>query len=350
MATENFSQMTTKKLQALLNTASDEDKAAIQAVLDARTQAETPAVQGVAEGQEYNDPDYTPSPEEEAAYEEAEKNGGKLPEKAKERMTDEQRAALAAELREKVVNHKCQVVPFNTAEWVDGVVMGVVEDKRSNKVLFAIKLEDGRRVVKVHDSNLIKIFDEVVERTVTRRTGTIREKVEKTPWTPELMESDIAAVAVNVGKMVSYPDGDQTIEGRIVSIVPDKRSQRCLYRIEIPMPTEEDPKAVKYAHKVTTLAELTIAEDFDEAGMALNNKFTERRAKASSKEVLTPETKVLRAEEALKKAEEAFAKAEATLKARQEALEAAKTEYKEYLDAQAPAPQEAETEELEPLA
>lgn len=347
MATKNFSQMTTKKLQALLNTASDEDKAAIQAVLDARMQAETPMVQGQAEGQVYIDPDNPPTPEDEARWA-AEEAAAAAPKK--DRMSDEQRAALAAELREKVVNHKCQVVPFNTAEWVDGVVMGVVEDKRSNKVLFAIKLEDGRRVVKVHDSNLIKIFDEVVERTVTRRTGTIREKVEKTPWTPELMESDIAAVAVNVGKMVSYPDGDQTIEGRIISIVPDKRSQRCLYRIEIPTPTEEDPKAVKYAHKVTTLAELTIAEDFDEAGMALNNKFTERRAKASSKEVLTPETKVLRAEEALKKAEEAFAKAEATLKARQEALKAAKAEYKEYLDAQAPAPQEAETEDPEPLA
>ena len=335
MATKNFSQMTTKKLQALLNTASDEDKAAIQAVLDARMQAETPAVQGVAEGQEYNDPEYTLSPEEEAAYAAAEANGGKLPEPKKDRMTDEQRIKLAAELRETAVNHKCQVVPFNTAEWVNGVIAGVVEDKRSNKVLFAIKLEDGRRVVKVHDSNLIKIFDEVVEKTVTRRTGTAREKVEKTPWTPEQLEADVAAVAVNVGKMVTYTDGEQTVEGRIVSIVPDKRSQRCLYRIEIAMPTEEDPKAVKYAHKVTSLAELTIAEDFDETGMQLNNKFMERRAKAATKEVLTPETKVFRSEEALKKAEEAFAKAEATLKARQEALAAAKAEYDEYLNSQA---------------
>lgn len=349
MATKNFSRMTTKKLQALLATASEEDAAAIQAVLDARTQAEVPAVQGTAEGQEYNDPDHTPTEEEEAMYAAAEENGGKLPENKKERMSDEQRAKLAAELRESVVNHKCQVVPFNTVEWVDGVVMGVVEDKRSNKVLFAIKLEDGRRVVKVHDSNLIKIFDEVVERQTTRRTGTIREKVEKTPWTPENMEADIAVVAVNVGKMVSYPDGDNTVEGRIISIVPDKRSQRCLYRIEIAVPTEEDPKAVKYAHKVTTLAELTIAEDFDEAGMELNNKYVERRAKAASKEVLSPETKVFNAEAALKKAEEAFAKAQATLEARQKALEAAKAEYKEYLDSQS-TETAAETAQEEPLA
>ena len=345
MATRNFSQMTTKKLQALLNTASDEDKAAIEAVLNARMQAETPMVQGQAEGQVYIDPECPPTPEDEAiwAAEEAAKDAPK-----KERMTDEERIKLAAELRETAVNHKCQVVPFNTAEWVDGVIAGVVEDKRSNKVLFAIKLEDGRRVVKVHDSNLIKIFDEVVEKTVARRTGTAREKVEKTPWTPEQLEADVAAVAVNVGKMVTYPDGEQTVEGRIVSIVPDKRSQRCLYRIEVAMPTEEDPKAVKYAHKVTSLAELTIAEDFDETGMDLNNKFAERRAKAATKEVLTPEAKVFRAEEALKKAEEAFAKAEATLKARQEALAAAKAEYDEYLNSQTG--NTAEPVENDPLA
>ena len=336
--------MTTKKLQALLNTASDEDKAEIQAVLDARTQAETPAVQGQAEGQEYNNPEYTPTAEEEAAYAEAEKNGGKLPEPKKDRMTDEQRAKLAEELRETAVNHKCQVVPFNTAEWLDGVIVGVVEDKRSNKVLFAIKLEDGRRVVKVHDSNLIKIFDEVVEKTVARRTGTARERVEKTPWTPEQMEADVAAVAVNVGKKVSYTDGEQVVEGRIVSIVPDKRSQRCLYRIEIPTPTETDPKAVKYAHKVTSLAELTIAEDFDEAGMELNNKFVERRAKAATKEVLTPETKYLKAQEAYTKAEEAYAKAGSVLNARKEALDAAKAEYDAFIASQA-----GESEDNEPL-
>lgn len=345
MATKNFSQMTTKKLQALLNTASDEDKAAIEAVLNARMQAETPMVQGQAEGQVYIDPECPPTPEDEAIWA-AEEAAAAAPKK--DRMSDEERAKLAEELRETAVNHKCQVVPFNTAEWVDGVVVGVVEDKRSNKVLFAIKLEDGRRVVKVHDSNLIKIFDEVVERTAARRAGTAREKVEKTPWTPEQLEADVAAVAVNVGKMVTYPDGEQTVEGRIVSIVPDKRSQRCLYRIEIAMPTEEDPKAVKYAHKVTSLAELTIAEDFDETGMDLNNKYTERRAKAATKEVLTPETKVFRAEEALKKAEEAFAKAEATLKARQEALAAAKAEYYEYLNQQPGG--NAETVENDPLA
>lgn len=43
MATKKFNQVTTKKLNALLATASDEDKAAIEAVLAAREQAQAPA-------------------------------------------------------------------------------------------------------------------------------------------------------------------------------------------------------------------------------------------------------------------------------------------------------------------
>ena len=53
-------------------------------------------------------------------------------------MTDEERHVLAEELK-KNVNHRCQAVPFNTVEWVDGYIAGVIEEKRSNKVLYAIK-------------------------------------------------------------------------------------------------------------------------------------------------------------------------------------------------------------------
>lgn len=330
MATKNFSQMTTKKLNALIETASDEDRAAIQEVLNSRAQAEQPAQQ---KEQVYIDPECPPTPEDEAAWA-AEEAAAAEPKREKVRMTDEERTALAAELREKFVNHRCQVVPFNTAEWVDGVVTGIVEDKRSNKVLFAVKLEDGRRVVKVHDSNLIKVTEEVVERTVARRVNTAREKVEKTPWTPEQMEADIAAVAVNVGKMVTYKEGEVDVEGRIISIVPDKRSQRCLYRIEVPIHTEDGKAAVKYAHKVSTLTTLTIAEDFDEVGAELNEKFIARRANAVSKEPITPESRVFKAEEAFKKAEEALRKAQETYDARKATLENVKAEYDAYLASQ----------------
>lgn len=335
MATKDFSKMTTKKLNALLNTASDEDKATIQSILDARNQvaakAEIPAVQGQAEGQVYENPEPL-TEEEEKALQEAEKNDGKLPAKAK--MSDLARKEIAAKLRETTVNHRCQVVPFNTAEWVDGTIVGIVEDKRSNKVLYAIKLDDGRRIVKAYDSKLIRVMDEIAEKTIARRSNIPRERAKKDLWTPEKMEADIAAVAVNVGKVVTYADDDKTVIGRIISIVPDKRASRCMYRIEIDMSTEENPNVKRYAHKVTTLTDLDIVDDFDEKGKDLNAKFIERREKAMAKSPVTPESLVAKCQSDLEKAEIAAAKAKERVDACLAALEKAKAEYDAYLKQQ----------------
>lgn len=316
MATKNFTKMTTTKLNALLATASDEDKAKIQAVLDARAQAETPAAQGQAEGQEYNDPDYTPSPEEEAAYEEAEKNGGKAPRKA--RRTEEEVAALAEELQSNI-GHKCSVMPANTPEWVDGVITGVRGDKRAAQVFYAIKLDTGKSVVKAYDSNLLKIYDETIEITAKRRA-----KTEKTAWTDEDVAEGVTELTPNVGKLVTLEDGSI---GRIVSIVPEKRSQTFLYRIEAAAPTEANPDATKTVHKVSTSTAIVIEPDFDEAGAEMNAKFIARREKAATKEPVTPEGKLAKAQELLVKAQESLSKAQATLDAREKALAEAQAEY-----------------------
>lgn len=194
MTVKKFNQMATKKLNALLATASDEDKAAIEEVLAAREQAKAPAAaeETPKTAQEFEDE--TPlTPEEEAAIKAAEENGGinplyngsKATQEKKPKMTDEERHALAEELKANI-NHRCQAVPFNTIEWVDGYIAGVIEEKRSNKVLYAIKTDDGRRIVKVHDSNLVKILDEVIapeKKTRTRKTKD--SNIEKVEWTPE---------------------------------------------------------------------------------------------------------------------------------------------------------------------
>ena len=119
MAAKKFSQMTTKKLNALLATASDEDKKAIEAVLAAREQAQTPAAPAAPEATAEETPaapeataEETPaafaseeetqlSPEEEAAIKAAEENGGlnplyngsKATQEKKPKMTDEDRRA-----------------------------------------------------------------------------------------------------------------------------------------------------------------------------------------------------------------------------------------------------------------
>ena len=234
MTTKKFSQITTKKLNALLATASDEDKKAIEAVLAAREQTQV-SVSGETQPevanfvQEFEDTENPLTPEEEAAIEAAEENGGinpmsnssKATQEKKPKMIDEDRHALAEELK-KNVNHRCQAVPFNTAEWVDGYIVGVIEEKRSNKVLYAIKTDDGRRIVKVHDSNLVRILDEVVEPKKKVRARKVKDPADKIEWTPEAIAEEVNEIIGNVGKPVEfekYRTTDENGEEHILSLI-----------------------------------------------------------------------------------------------------------------------------------
>ena len=372
MATMKFSQITTKKLNALLATASDEDKKAIEAVLAAREQAQVPVSEEtqfeVANPvQEFEDTENPLTPEEEAAIKAAEENGGinpmsnssKATREKKPKMTDEDRRALAEELK-KNVNHRCQAVPFNTVEWVDGYIAGVIEEKRSNKVLYAIKTDDGRRIVKVHDSNLVRILDEVVEPEKKARARKVKDPADKVEWTPEAITDEVNEVIGNVGKLVEFEkyrttdeNGEERIEmavGRIVAIVPDKRIQRLLYRISIPTPIEGNPLATKTIHKIVKAEGFKIAEEFDEEGAQLNVKYLERREAAATRTSLTPQDRVIRCEENVKKAEEKLQKAQEGLEAKKKQLKDAKKELDEYFAGQAngdtaEAPAEATAEE-----
>ena len=350
MATKKFAQMTTKKLNALMATASDEDKKAIEAVLAAREQAQAPkAAEETAEA-----PAEAPAAEE-TAIKAAEENGSKATQEKKQKMTDEERHTLAEELK-KNINHRCQAVPFNTAEWVDGYIVGVIEEKRSNNVLYAIKTDGGRRIVKVHDSHLLRIFDEVVEPEKKVRTRKAKDgTVEKVEWTPEAIATAINEVIGNVGKTVKFekyritdPEtGEEKIEynkGRIVAIVPDKRAQRLFYRISVPAPIEGNPLATKTMHKVVT-ADLEIAETFDAEGEELNKKYCERRKAAAARTPLTPQDRFVKCEEALKKAEEKLQKATEELEAKKQQLENARKELDEWLAGQGASPAEAPAEE-----
>lgn len=380
MATKNFAQMRTKSLKALLETASEEDKVAIEAVLAEREKAKAVAAEAPIETPA-EAPAETPAfeeetlltPEEEAALKTAEENCGVNPmytgctAERKPKASDEERHALAEKLKAEVVNHRCQAVPFNTAEWVDGYIAGVIEEKRSNKVLLAIKTDDGRRIVKVHDSNLIRILDETIEPEIKTRAGRKpKDASEKVEWTPEVIADEVNEVIGNVGKTVEIekyrttdPEtGEEKVEvtvGRIVAIVPDKRAQRLLYRISVPTPVEGNPLAAKTMHKVVKVEGLKIAETFDAEGEELNKKYCERREAAATRTPLTPQNRVLRCEENLKKAEEKLQKAQEELETKKKQLEEAKKELDEYLAAQqgafeAPAKAPAEAPAEEPLA
>lgn len=324
MAQKNYAQMPTKKLNALLETVTDEsEKAAIEDVLAKRGQL-APGDNAPATV----NPNAELSAEEQAAIDAANGTEADASEKhattaKKVKPTDEERAALAAKLREEAIGHKCQVVPFNSIEWVNGVIVAIVEEKRTNKCLYAVKAVDGRRIVKSYDSELIKISDEVVELTRTpHRSGKPKEELPK--WTYEEIEKAVQEVIGNVGKQIRYVEtgalgaeieNAPTIHGRIISLVPIRRNHTILYRIEI-QPAEDAPEGTpkKYAHKVTTNDKLIIAEELDDEGKKINEAFIARRNRECKiPTAKTPEEALAIAEQQLKKAEDHKAKAEASI-------------------------------------
>lgn len=294
----------TKKLLALLPTLTNETEIAeVVNTLQARG-VEVPA-------------EYLPKDEEQPA----------APTSSK-KMTIEELEALAEELKQNV-HKKCQVVPFNTIEWVEGYIAGVVVDKRSMKVLYAIKTVDGKRIVKVYNSNLLKISDEVVEPEVRSRKA--RERKERGEWPDEVIAQELELYAPHVGARCEVEkfrtidaDGKELIEvvsGRIMSLVPEKRAQKIFYRI-----TTDEGKTI---HKVAGTDGITVQE-LDEKGQEINQKYMAR--KDAPRSAKTPQERVTFAEELVKKAEEALTKAQERLKRAQDTLEAAKVELNESLE------------------
>lgn len=338
---KKFEQMSSKKLTALLATASEEDQVTIQAILDARTQA-------VAQPEE----EEPLTPEQEAAIAEAEKNGGLNPlyngsksslEKAP-KMSDEELEQLAEKCRENL-NHKCQVVPFNTVDWVEGHIAGVIIEKRARKVMYAVKTLDGRRIVKVCDSNLIKISEEVIEVVKKEpKTKTASPRVKKEPKTTEEIEALVKEHSCNVGKVVEVVKDTLTNEqgeeqkvteaGRIVSIMVDRRSSAVFYKIALASGT--------ISYKTLTSPQVTIAEDFDDEGKELNAKFIARR----EAQPVTKQERIARAQEALQRAEERLEKVKAEIERHKQTI-AALMQEAEAPAVEAPTTETAEEESLD---
>lgn len=301
MATKNFKAMSTKKLNNLLMSGnlSEEETLAVQNELNERTNATAAATAAD-----------TLSDEERAALGAAEASAAQsgvaeakakvtadtMKASSKKKMTDEERDALALKLRQDVLHHRCEVVPFNSIEWVQGTVVGVIVNKKMNTVSLAIKTDDGSRIVKAHDSKLIKVLEEKVEIVRSYTGGGGRKTkldengnpIEDTPWTADEIEKGVLELGKNVGKMVLFNlrsagfgakvdeagnELEDMVTGRITSIVPNKRNKTFLYAIQYVV-----DGVVKTAHKVSTLETLKISEDeMDEVGKQLNEKFIARR-------------------------------------------------------------------------
>lgn len=308
----NFKKMSDEELVALQETADEQTLAAIEAELESRATAA--AEQASVEEQ-------TADPSEDAEDAEA---------------AEQDKAAELEELLaecQKNVGHRCKLVPVGTIEWEEGTVVGCVKIKRSNTVAYAVKLDNGKRVVKNYKAPLFEILDEVVERAkVTRHAGS-RAKAEL--WSEERMAEEVNKYIGNVGRAIVIKGAteEENVTGQITGIVPVKRSNLVLYRVAVPAPTEEDPKAVAIVHKSVTNTDAYDIMDATEESEAFNASYMARRENMANRTPLTGaelvldlELKLEKAKDAVKKAEERVATLEKAIAEKKAQLEATAVE------------------------
>lgn len=305
----NFKKMSDEELVALQETADEQTVAAIEAELESRAPAEEQTAEPIAETTEA-EAEVEPTEDTKAAELEA----------------------LLAKCQENV-GHRCKLVPVGTIEWEEGTVVGCVKIKRSNTIAYAVKLDNGKRVVKNYKAPLFEILDEVVERAkVTRHAGS-RTKAEL--WSDERMAEEIAKYIGNVGRAIVIKGAteEENVTGQITGIVPVKRSNSILYRVAIPAPTEENPEAVTIVHKSVVNTDAYDIMDATEESDAFNANYMARRENLANRTPLTGaelvldlELKLEKAKDAVKKAEERVATLEKAIADKKAQLEATATE------------------------
>ena len=238
MTTENFEKLTTKKLNALLNSASDEEKALIQAELDKRSEAQAAA--NSAEGAQYHSNGgghYEMeagelSPEERAIVDaaEAEEKAGKATSKKTHlSMTPEETEARKAEMTENV-GHVVKVMPNGEVEWLEGYISGVQYDRRSNALMYIVKA-DGKTVRKAYGAKSLIVTEEVKEivkaeekARASKAAGEV--KVKRTYEEAEELRENAKP---NVGRYAMLPVGDEKVKVYANGITFDKRSNAVLF-------------------------------------------------------------------------------------------------------------------------
>ena len=302
MATLN--QMSSKKLKALLETADNETRVQIEEILAAREQV-------AAHSAEHEVPAETElTPEEEAAIAAAEANDGINPmyqggKKESTKASDEEFSANVEAARANI-NHVVEVVPFGTAEWLRGVIVGVMAEKRSKKPLYRVRLDNGKTINKAFDSNLIKVTDEVIEPEKKERTprsaGSIATK--NKGITEEELQARIADARKNIGRTVHFVKNGESIHARIVGVQTDRRTNIVMYRIAA---------GDKMYNKVYDSAAITVDEQLDEEGLAMNEKALAEKKSAKDLTASEIKARIVKARAAIAAAEKRIAELEAQL-------------------------------------
>lgn len=236
---KDLTKISTEKLSEMYQNESAENQELIVAELERRHDAQEEAA------------------EAEKVAEVSEVSGGK---KTDAKMSaDEADKAYEECLKNKC--HKCQVFSMDTLDWQDGYIAGVIYDKVRARITYRIKLDEGGYTTKSFSNEKhLRISDEIV--SVASARAEARSKAE--PWNDDEAREQVLAAKQKVGFTVTVKMGDEIIDGRIKGTMIDRRVDKVFYHIAL-----ADGRMV---HKVVTSELITISEEMDDEGKAMNEK------------------------------------------------------------------------------
>ena len=240
------------------------------------------------------------------------------------KMTEKELEKVAESLKCNI-GRKCQVVPFDSAEWVSGFIAGIAVDKGNRRVFYAIKLSNGKRVVKAYDSKLIRIGKEVVEKEkLIKNKRPVKEKKE---YTDEQMYEDVQSVIHNVGRLVHLASGE---EGRIIAISANRSCRTPYYTIAIPEPTYSNPYAVRKVERSMNSKDIVIEDGYDDKGEKINAAYRKKRETTWKRKHMTPQELVIFREQELASLERYLKFLNGRLEEKKRLLEEARQELEKY--------------------
>lgn len=313
--TTNFSKISTKKLNEMLATETNpETISAINEVLSTRQQLPADVEKEVIVDEL--------TAEEQAIMDKAEATANE--EKKTKKLSQAECDAIAEELKP-FVGRLCKVVPAGKITWEDGQIVGVIIDKRSNRVLYMIKLKD-KKILKAYNSEFLQISEESAE--IVR--GKVNKQSAPKMETDELLQKAKELAPTLVGQKVKFApfkpiDGITELDGIIVGITPEKRVGKLLIKIRAKYTNAEGVEQDLIGYK--TEGNYTLLGEVDEETV---NAYNKRQAVKD----ITPETPLERLTNLtakLEKAKEDLEKLQKSIEVKSLQLVEAEAAYKEWL-------------------
>lgn len=309
MATTKFAQMSTKKLNGLLETASEEDRIAIQAILDARN---------AKKAKKETAPETELSEEEKMALAEVEKEETQVSTKKEKKekvvkekapkMSMEELDAAYDEAKSNAYGHRVQV-KVSEEEIREGSVCGILKEKRAMAIYLHIALDDneesvGAKCYKRYGSADIDILPEIVEvgKKANSKSRITKQKLESGEWA-EVINNIRKACESEIGKTFTFDDGTT---GVIQTVIRDERSQGFYWRIKRDADDKIAHKVIKYTIADDGQYVLDLSAVSGEADEELVEKFKNKKERINR--ALTLDDKILMLEEKIAKTKEKLEK------------------------------------------